>query len=95
MKPRTFNRRIAAIICLHRWASEPSRCSVTGVLRNPMPLRSLLHAPKTTHGLNDEQIGLLMAAIARVAHLDPKAQRDYVLVQSGEEELASTFTHTN
>ena len=81
MKPRTFNRRIAAISSLYRWASEPSRCSVTGVPRNPMPPRSLLHAPKTTRGLSDEQMGLLFAAITRAAHLDRNAQRDYALIK--------------
>ena len=81
MKPRTFNRCIAAISSLYRWASEPSRCSITGVPRNPMPPRSLLHAPKTTRGLSDEQMGLLLATIARAAHLDRKAQRDYVLIK--------------
>ena len=81
MKPRTFNRRIAAISSLYRWASEPSRSSVTGVPRNPMPPRSLLHAPKTTRGLSDEQMGLLMATIARAAHLDRNAVRDYALVR--------------
>ena len=45
MKPRTFKRRIAAISSLYRWASEPSRSSVAGVLRNPIPPRSLLHVP--------------------------------------------------
>ena len=81
MKPRTFNRRIAAISSLYRWASEPSRCSVTGVPRNPMPPRSLLHAPKTTRGLSDEQMGLLMATIARAIHHDRNAIRDYALVR--------------
>ena len=81
MKPRTFNRRIAAISSLYRWASEPSRCSVTGVPRNPMPPRSLLHAPKTTRGLSDEQMGLLFAAITRAAHLDRNAKRDYALIK--------------
>ena len=81
MKPRTFNTRIAAISSLYRWASEPSRCSVTGVPRNPMPPRSLLHAPKTTRGLSDEQMGLLFAATTRAAHLDRNAQRDYVLIK--------------
>ena len=81
MKPRTFNRRIAAISSLYRWASEPSRSSVTGVPRNPMPPRSLLHAPKTTRGLSDEQMGSLMATIARAAHLDRNAVRDYALVR--------------
>lgn len=81
MKPRTFNRRIAAISSLYRWASEPSRSSVTGVPRNPMPPRSLLHAPKKTRGLSDEQMGLLFAAITRAAHIDRNAQSDYVLIK--------------
>ena len=81
MKPRTFNRRIAAISSLYRWASEPSRSSVTGVPRNPMPPRSLLHVPKTTRGLSDEQMGLLFEAITRAAHLDRNAKRDYALIK--------------
>ena len=51
MKPRTFNRRIAAISSLYRWAAEPSRSAVTGVPRNPMSPRALLHAEKTTRSL--------------------------------------------
>ena len=82
MKPRTFNRRIAAISSLYRWAAEPSRSAVTGVPRNPMPPRSLLHAEKShPRGQSDEQMGLLMAAIARAAHLDRNAKRDYALVR--------------
>ena len=70
MKPRTFNRRIAAISSLYRWAAEPSRSAVTGVPRNPMPPRALLHADKSTRPLTDEQMGLLMATIAKAAHHD-------------------------
>ena len=70
MKPRTFNRRIAAISSLYRWAAEPSRSAVTGVPRNPMPPRALLHADKSTRPLTLEQFGLLMAAITRAAPLD-------------------------
>ena len=81
MKPRTFNRRIAVISSLYRWASEPSRSAVTGVPRNPVPPRSLLHAEKSTRGLSDEEMGLLFAAIVRAAHLDPNAQRDYALIK--------------
>ena len=81
MKPRTFNRRIAAVSSLYRWAAEPSRSAVTGVPRNPMPRRSLLHAEKTTLPLNEEQIGLLFAAITRAAQLDRNANRDYVLIK--------------
>jgi hypothetical protein len=46
MKPRNFNRRIAAISSLYRWAAEPSRSAVTGVPRNPMPPRSMLMAAR-------------------------------------------------
>ena len=67
MKPRTFNRRIAAISFLYRWPAEPSRSAVTGLPRNPMPSRSLLLAEKTTLPLNEEQIGLLFAAITRTS----------------------------
>ena len=81
MKPRTFNRRIAAISSLYRWAAEPCRSSVTGVPRNPMPPRSMLMASKSTRPLSEEQFGLLMAAIARAVHLDRKAKRDYALVR--------------
>ena len=82
MKPRTFNRRIAAISSLYRWASEPSRCSVTGVPRNPMPQRSLLHAPEdNAWPLSEEQYAALLACISGRRESDPKAQRDYVLIK--------------
>lgn len=81
MKPRTFNRRIAAISSMYRWASEPCRSAVTGVPRNPMPPRSLLHAEKSTAPLNEEQIGLLFAAISRAAQVDRNAVRDYALIK--------------
>ena len=81
MKPRTFNRRIAAISSLYRWAAEPSRSAVTGVPRNPMPPRALLHADKSTRPLTNEQMGLLMATIAKAVHHDRNAIRDYALVR--------------
>ena len=69
MKPRTFNRRIAAISSLYRWAAEPCRSPVTGVPRNPMPPRSMLMASKSTRPLTAEQFGLLMAAITAFTSL--------------------------
>ena len=81
MKPRTFNRRIAAISSLYRWAAEPSRSAVIGVPRNPMPPRALLHADKSTRPLTNEQMGLLMATIAKAVHQDRNAIRDYALVR--------------
>lgn len=74
MKPRTFNRRIAAISSLYRWAAEPCRSPVTGVPRNPMPPRSMLMASKSTRPLSQEQFGLLMAVITRSAN-SSKRQR--------------------
>ena len=50
MKPRTFNRRIAAISSLYRWADEPSRSAVRGVPRNPVPPRDV-HFSKLTRAL--------------------------------------------
>ncbi len=81
MKPRTYNRRVAAISSLYRWASDPSRSAASGVPRNPIPGRSQLHAAKSTRGLSDEQMGLLMATIARAIHHDRNAVRDYALVR--------------
>ena len=81
MKPRTFNRRIAAISSLYRWAAEPCRSPVTGVPRNPMPPRSMLMASKSTRPLSEEQFGLLMATIAKAVHHDRNAVRDYALVR--------------
>lgn len=81
MKPRTFNRRIAAISSMYRWASEPSRSAATGVPRNPMPPRSLMQAAKTTRGLSEEQYAALLACISGYRESDPKAQRDYVLIK--------------
>ena len=81
MKPRTFNRRVAAISSLYRWASDPSRSAVSGVPRNPIPSRSQLHAEKSTRGLSEEQFGLLLAAITRAVPVDRNTVRDYALIK--------------
>ena len=81
LKPRIFNRRIAAVSSMYRWASEPSRSQVTGVPRNLIPSRSLLHAEKTSRGLSEEQVGLLLAAVCRSMRSDPRASLDHVLVK--------------
>ena len=81
MKPRTFNRRIAAVSSMYRWASEPSRSPVTGVPRNPMPPRSLMTAEKNTRGLSEEQCASLLACITRHVDSDRNARRDYVLIK--------------
>ena len=81
MKPRTFNRRIAAISSLYRWASEASRSPVTGVPRNPVPTRSLLQAPKTTRGISEEAVATLLAVIRQAFSTDRNSRRDYALIK--------------
>ena len=81
MKPRTFNRRIAAISSLYRWASEASRSPVTGVPRNPVPTRSLLQAPKTTRGISQEAVATLLAVIMQSFSTDRISRRDYALIK--------------
>ena len=46
-----------------------------------MPPRALLHADKSTRPLTNEQMGLLMATIAKAVHQDRNAIRDYALVR--------------
>ncbi len=59
VKPRTYNRRVAAISSLYRWASDPSRSAASGVPRNPIPgrfsasfLRRLLRRQRVKDLLN-------------------------------------------
>jgi integrase len=82
IKPRTFNRRIAAISALFRWASEPCRSGVSGVPRNPMPRRSMLSAAKCTRALAEPDLDAVLGVIAVDARNGCRiAQRDYVLVR--------------
>ena len=39
LKPNSYNRRISAVLAFYRWASEPARCTTTGVPRNSVPPR--------------------------------------------------------
>lgn len=81
IKPRTYNRRLSAVSAFYRWASEPTRCTTTGVPRNPVPPRSLLTVPKITKSVSEEDLAGLLSVIARSSIGSPKAQRDYVLVK--------------
>ena len=81
IKPRTYNRRLSAVSAFYRWLSEPTRCTTTGVQRNPVPPRSLLTVPKTTKSVSEEDLAGLLSVIARSSIGSPKAQRDYVLVK--------------
>jgi site-specific recombinase XerD len=83
LKPRTFNRRIAAISAMFRWASEPCRSGVSGVPRNPMPRRSMLTATKCTRALAEPDLDAVLGVIAAAARNGCRtAQRDYVLVRA-------------
>jgi integrase len=82
LKPRTFNRRIAAISAMFRWASEPCRSGVSGVPRNPMPRRSMLAAAKCTRALAEPDLDAVLGVIAAAARAGCRvAHRDYVLVR--------------
>jgi hypothetical protein len=81
MKPRTFNRRIAAISSLYRWASEPCRCPVTEVPRNLVPKRSLLQTPKTKRGISEKGLATLLAVNNKALFTAQNLRRDYYLIK--------------
>jgi len=83
LKPRSFNRRISAVSAMYRWASEPTRSAVTGVPRNPMPRRATLHAPKLAKALTDDELGMVLATIAKAADGQGRgtAARDFLMVK--------------
>ena len=81
LKPNSYNRRISAVSAFYRWASEPARCTTTGVPRNPVPPRCLLAAQKTTKSVSEEDLAALLSVIARSSVGNLKARRDYVLVK--------------
>jgi site-specific recombinase XerD len=81
MKPRTYNRRIAALSSLYRWASEPTRSAVTGIPRNPMPRRATYVVPKLAKPMSEDDLSMVLAAIARAAATSTTARRDFVMVK--------------
>ena len=82
MKPRTFNRRVAAVSALYRWASEPCRSGVSGVPRNVMPRRSMLQAAKCTRALAEPDLDAVLGVIANAARNGCRvAARDYAMVR--------------
>ena len=81
LKPNSYNRRISAVSAFYRWASEPARCTTTGVPRNPVPPRCLLAAQKTTKSVSEEDLAALLSVIARSFVGNLKARCDYVLVK--------------
>jgi len=81
LKPRSFNRRLSAVSAFYRWAAEPSRSTVTGISGNPVPRRSTMHAPELTKPLSEDQLDVVVAAIAKAAVSSPIARRDWVMVK--------------
>lgn len=79
---RSFNRRVAAISAMYRWASEPCRSGVSGVPRNPMPRRQMLAAPKVARALSEPDLDAVLGVIAAAARGGCSvARRDHVLVR--------------
>ena len=82
IKPRTFNRRIAAVMALYRWASESCRSGVSGIMRNPFPRRAFLETAKCTRALSEADLDMVLGVIASAARAGNKtAARDYVMVR--------------
>lgn len=82
IKPRTYNRRIAACSALFRWAAEPCRSAVSGVPRNPFPRRAMLQAAKCTRALPEADLDAVLGVIAAAARSGSRtAARDYVMVR--------------
>ena len=75
-KPRSFNRRVAAVSALFRWASEPNRSTSTGIARNPLPRRQMIDVAKAPKPLTHADLALIIKAIE-----DAGNQRDLVLVK--------------
>ncbi|GCE65883.1 integrase [cyanobiont of Ornithocercus magnificus] len=75
-QPRSFNRRIAAVSALFRWASEPKRSSSTGIVRCPLPRRQMLEVVKQPRPLTYADLDRIIEAITLAGH-----QRDLVLVK--------------
>lgn len=84
-KPRSFNRRVAAVSSLFRWASEPNRSASSGIGRNPLPRRVMLDAPKLAKALSEGELELVLRAIEAAAagagRRAATARRDLVLVR--------------
>jgi integrase len=82
MAPRSFNRRLAAVSSLFRWASEPGRSAVTGVVRNPMPRRVFLAVERTERAISEPDLGRILAEVQVAARNGSRtANRDYVLIR--------------
>jgi len=82
MAPRSFNRRLAAWSSLYRWASEPGRSAVSGVVRNPLPRRSFLAVEKVERATSEAGVQAMVAeAQVHARNGSRVAARDVVLLQ--------------
>jgi integrase len=82
MAPRSFNRRVAAVSSLFRWASEPNRSAVSGVIRNPMPRRCLLAVERTERAVSEPDLGRILTEVEVAARTGSRiAARDAVLIR--------------
>jgi len=81
MKPRPFNRRVAAISILFRWALEGFRSPVIGVPRSPVPTRAQRQAAKTTRSISKEGLATRLAVMKQAISTDQHSRRDYALIK--------------
>lgn len=83
IKPRTYNRRLAACSALYIWASDPCRSSVTGIAFSPIPRRKSLPISRRPRSLHQKELDAVFKVIELAAQSgDQKAKRDYVLVRA-------------
>jgi len=75
-QPRSFNRRVAAVSAMFRWASEPNRSPSTGIPRNPLPRRQQIEVAKQPKPLTHGDLERMVEAIEAAGH-----QRDLVLIK--------------
>lgn len=83
IKPRTFNRRLACWSSLFRWASEPCRAALSGVIRSPFGRRLFLKVEKLSRPLAEAELADLTGTISHAARTGLRtARRDLVLVRT-------------
>lgn len=80
---RTHNRRLACWSSLFRWASEPCRAALTGIIRSPFGRRLFLRVEKNSRPLAEAELAELNGTIAHAARQGLRtAKRDLVLLKT-------------
>ena len=64
---------------LHKGAANAGM-AVTGTPRNPMPRRATYVVPKLAKPMSEDDLGMVLATIARAAVNSTTARRDFVMV---------------